>query len=534
MAPPDTISRPADAGKTAGQSRGGGAGTVDVAGSDSAPSPDDRGNAQPTAEDRAETARAGSWQRAQLLMATSAFRQASAYVAAVMVVGAIITWLLFERTNDAASRQLIDAIAIEIDGIADLTRVAGANAAIDVVRRRAAIADQSPRSGASTGRGLYLLENAAGSKLAGNLASWPEALDPQGGGPFEYAAQDRPSERRLAAGLVRDLPGGMRILAGRDLEPQQRLARELRFLFLTGFGALALIGLAAGIIASRLALGRISQVKRTSDAIMAGDLSGRVPISANQDELDDLARNLNAMLDRIEQLMAGLREVSDNIAHDLKTPLTRLRAQAEAALRAGEGADHYRDVLERVIEDADELIKTFNALLLIARLEAGAVADSVEPFDLVPLVADVAELYGPVAEEAGLQLACAVGGKAEVRANRQLIGQAIANMIDNAIKYGAPRAGGSMQAAQGAVAVEVATRGNEVVVSVADHGPGIAAADRERVLKRFVRLEASRTRPGTGLGLSLVSAVARLHGGSVGLEDNKPGLRISIALPLLR
>jgi signal transduction histidine kinase len=532
MAPPDTISRPAEAEQTSGQFR---AGKADVAGRGGASSPRVRAHGQSATDVSQATPRAGPWQRTQLLMATSAFRQASAYVAAVMVVGAIITWQLFERTNDAASRQLIDTIAIEIDGIADLARGAGTRAAVDVVARRASRADQSPDTAAGAGRGLYLLENAAGSKLAGNLASWPPVLDPQdGGGPFEYTAQDRPNERRLAAGLVRELPGGMRILVARDLAPQQRLARELRWLFLAGFGALALIGLAAGILASRLALGRISQVKRTSDAIMAGDLSGRIPISANEDELDDLARNLNAMLDRIEQLMAGLREVSDNIAHDLKTPLTRLRARAEAALRTSEGADHYREALERVIEDADELIKTFNALLLIARLEAGAVADSAERFDLVPLVADVAEFYGPVAEEAGLHLECAVTGRAEIRANRQLIGQAIANLIDNAIKYGTPRAGLSAPANPGIVTVGVAVKGDTVEISVADRGPGIAAADRERVLKRFVRLEASRTRPGTGLGLSLVSAVARLHGGRVGLEENNPGLRIVIALPLTR
>ena len=183
------------------------------------------------------------------------------------------------------------------------------------------------------------------------------------------------------------------------------LAREVRWLYLLGFGALALAGLLAGLVASRLALGRVAEIAATSDQIISGDFSRRVPVTGSGDELDRLAGNLNAMLDRIESLMAGLREVSDNIAHDLKTPLTRLRARAEAALREGDGA-HARDGLGRVIDDADELIKTFNALLLIARLEAGALEASAETFDLAGLVGDIAELYEPVAEEAGMKLTC--------------------------------------------------------------------------------------------------------------------------------
>ena len=189
-----------------------------------------------------------------------------------------------------------------------------------------------------------------------------------------------------------------------------------------------------------------------------------------------------------------------------------------------------RDGLGRVIEDADELIKTFNALLLIARLEAGALEGSAETFELAELVRDVAELYEPVAEEAGMSLVCRADEAALVHANRQLVGQAIANLIDNAIKYG-PRSGNGGPLVGADITVGLALTEREVAISVADRGPGIPAGDRDRVLKRFVRLEASRTRPGTGLGLSLVAAVARLHGGRIQLEDNAPGLRIVLALP---
>jgi signal transduction histidine kinase len=216
--------------------------------------------------------------------------------------------------------------------------------------------------------------------------------------------------------------------------------------------------------------------------------------------------------------------VSDNIAHDLKTPLNRLRNAAEAALRDNTGEAAYREGLEGTIEKADELIKTFNALLLIARLEAGPLEDSLERFDLGKLIEDVSELYMPAAEEAGFALTVAAEPGVVVRANKQLIGQATSNMIDNAIKYARSAAPG------GPISVTVGRTATGVEIAVADRGPGITAADRVRVLKRFVRLEESRTKPGTGLGLSLVAAVARLHRGEVRVEDNAPGLKVILAL----
>ena len=232
------------------------------------------------------------------------------------------------------------------------------------------------------------------------------------------------------------------------------------------------------------------------------------------------------MLDRIEGLMSGLREVSDNIAHDLKTPINRLRNSAEAALRDPRGEEAYREGLERTIEKADELIKTFNALLLIARLEAGPLEESLEQFDLGQLVEDVAELYMPAAEEAGFDLTVETAKGMCVSANRQLIGQALANLIDNAIKYSQIGTSG------GAITVSAKPVSNgDIEISIGDKGPGISDTDRARVLKRFVRLEESRTKPGTGLGLSLVAAVARLHGGRIRLEDNRPGLKVVLILP---
>jgi signal transduction histidine kinase len=263
---------------------------------------------------------------------------------------------------------------------------------------------------------------------------------------------------------------------------------------------------------------------------MAGDLTGRLPIAGTGDELDRLAANLNAMLERIEALMRGLKEVSDNVAHDLRTPLTRLRNRCEAALRAAKSDSDYRDAIEATIEESDQLIRVFDALLMIARAESGEPRAGMTAFDAAEIARDVGELYEPVADEKGLALHVEAASPAPVRGNRELIGQALANLLDNAIKY----AGASRDRAAGGVpeiVVTAQTKGDQIMLGVGDRGPGIPPADRTRAVERFVRLEQSRTEPGSGLGLSLASAVARLHGGELRLEDNAPGLRALLILP---
>jgi signal transduction histidine kinase len=293
------------------------------------------------------------------------------------------------------------------------------------------------------------------------------------------------------------------------------------------FAALAALG---ALFVARRVLKRIDDINTSAHGIMAGDLTGRLPVSGSGDELDRLAEGLNEMLGRIGELMQGLREVSDNIAHDLRTPLTRLRNHAEAALAFGGDAAAYRAGLERTIEESDNLIKIFNALLLIARAEAGGDVEALHPFDVGEAALSVAELYEPIAEEEGVSLKVEAEDNLTVQGNRELVAQAVANLVDNALKYGAPKEGG-LADVRPDVVVSARRVGGSVVLTVADRGPGIAPPDRARVLGRFVRLEGSRSRPGSGLGLSLAAAVARMHGGSVDLEDNGPGLRVRVTLP---
>jgi signal transduction histidine kinase len=339
---------------------------------------------------------------------------------------------------------------------------------------------------------------------------------------------------RTAVGVPLPVPGGLNLIVGRDIEDLSRFARTMGQLGLWSIALLAALGIGAGLAVSRSVLRRIEAINEASRTIMGGDLSKRLPLHGSGDELDRLSESLNAMLARIEDLIVALREVSDNIAHDLKTPLNRLRNRAEAALRNPDGAASYRDGLVKTIEEADELIKTFNSLLLIARLEAGAVAESMGPADPASIISDVAELYEPVAEEAGLQLEMSAAKGLSLNVNRELVSQAIANLVDNAIKYSLvdDRPGAADGAAQLKVTISMVRAGDSIEIAVADRGPGVPAPDRERALQRFVRLEKSRSRPGSGLGLSLVAAVARLHGGSVRLEDNTPGLRAVLTLPM--
>ena len=457
------------------------------------------------------------------LFRTTTFRLSLTYLALFSAAAAVAIFYIYWNTTVLLTRQLHQTIDAELKGLAEQYKAGGQAQLVRTVAERS----QTP------GNSLYLVADQEGHRIAGNLSAIsPELWNSVGPVEFVYS---RPApggtEARLAFANVFRLAGGYRLIVGRDIEERRELARVIWSAMLWGLGVMAVFGIGGGYLVSRNLLARIDAVAATTRTIMEGDLTGRLPVSGSGDELDRLSESLNLMLARIEQLMAGLREVSDNIAHDLKTPLNRLRNRVEAALRESHGEPAYREALERTIEEADGLIKTFNALLSIARLEAGAGGENREVLDVSALLSDVAELYEPVADERGLVLRAEASEPIFIRADRQLLGQAIANLIDNAIKYGAPDSCQGGNGPKPEIGIKAKAVGAMAEIVVSDRGSGVPGAERERVLERFVRLEASRSEPGSGLGLSLVAAVARLHGGRLQLEDNQPGLRVVLSLP---
>lgn len=463
------------------------------------------------------------------LFRTTAFKLSLAFLAFAAIGAGLVLTIVAMEVVSLVDDEMKQTIRAEADGLAEQYAQGG-------IRRLGFIIEQRARE---PGSSLYLLTNFAGETLAGNIEGLPPGVLAKAGfieTPYETA--DGAAIDRQALAHIFVLPGGFRLLVGHDLRDRARIgalmvrALAISLIFLAGLGAIG------SLFVARRVLRRIDAMSSASRAIMAGDLSERLPVSGSGDELDRLAENLNDMLTRIGELMAGLREVSDNIAHDLRTPLTRLRNHAEAALRLEGDKQEYRAALERTIEESDNLIRVFNALLMIARAEAGADRAGLSDFDVGEATRAVVDLYEPAADDAGAALKAAIESGIIARGNRELFGQSIANLIDNALKYGAPQPALALAAptapgdeTRPEVELKVRRVGETVEIVVADHGPGIEAADRARVLDRFVRLEGARTRPGSGLGLSLAAAVAHLHGGAVRLEDNAPGLRVVITLP---
>lgn len=371
------------------------------------------------------------------------------------------------------------------------------------------------------GDSIYILATPDLEPIAGNAKSWPTAAEANGA--WMTFGIDRSefgdSEPHRAQALhVTLLPVGYHLLVGRDMRSQERFQEALASAFFAALVVIVALGVVEGLVMSRAILGRIDAINQAAERIMHGGVKHRMPVRGRHDEFDRLSENLNRMLDEIERLLGSIRAVTNNIAHDLRSPLNRLRNRLETALGESDAAQR-ADTIERAIGEADDLLATFNALLSIADAEAGTSRGNLLPVDLVALSQDVAELYEPLVEEQGLVLEKSIAGPATVSGNRQLLFQAIGNLIDNATKYGA--AGGRVS-----LTVQTGSGGPEVVV--ADRGPGIPAADREHVLERFVRLDSSRSTPGNGLGLSLVAAIARLHNAVLRLDDNHPGLKVTL------
>ena len=456
------------------------------------------------------------------LLRTTAFKLTLVYLAVFAIFAAFLLMYFAWNTRRLITEQITQTVDAEITGLSEQYRQGG-------IRRLVFIVDaRSRRPGSS----LYLVTAPAGQTLAGNVGSLPAGtLNTTGWVETAYRRPDDP-DGSVHHALVRvfQLPAGFRLLVGRDLEERERLRDIILAAGRWSLAIVVVLGIAGGLFVTRRVLKRVDAMTETTRKIMEGDLTGRLAIAGTGDELDRLASNLNDMLERIEALMHGLKEMSDNIAHDLKTPLTRLRNRCEEALRVAEDESQYRLALESTIEESEALIATFNALLMIARAESGQARDGMTDVDAAEIARGVGELYEPVADEKGIQLRVAAPAAVPVHGNRELISQALANLVDNAIKYGAPD-NGLINGAEPEIVIEAMPDGERILLTVADAGCGIPAVDRGRAVERFVRLEQSRSQPGSGLGLSLAAAVARLHGGELRLEDNHPGLRTVLSLP---
>lgn len=454
------------------------------------------------------------------IMRTTALRLSALYI---LLFGLVATGLSLYMTDFSASlltEQTEQALHEELRYIEDAYNYGGLPLLIRTIDYR------SRQPGAF----LYLVADPMGRILAGNVARIELGLLNHNGliaNSFLYSRfgeHGKTSEHRALA-IVFDLPNGMKVLIGRDLDEPERFAAVIRKAVMIALAAMVGGALLIWFFVGRRALQRIDHVTAASQRLMEGDFSGRLPVSGVGDEFDRLSANLNVMLDRIEELNIGLRQVSDNIAHDLKTPLTRLRNRAEEALSGQKTKLEYRQALDAVIAESDQLIRTFNAILMISRIEASSTIEHLEVMNMKLILEDAIELYEPFAEESGVLLQLGDTFDKELKLNRELIAQSIFNLIDNAIKY-APQDGREAK-----VCLSMEYRGEHLLVVVSDNGPGIAADKREKVTERFVRLEESRTQPGFGIGLSIAKAVMKLHGGELLLENANPGLRAVLLFP---
>ncbi len=464
-----------------------------------------------------------SWLRKPRLLQTTAARLALRY----SLIYALVLGLAFAGLLGSVIRQVDAQLKAELrQDLASLAQVH------DTGGMEGLVAELNTRvENIGKQRRLYLLLSPQEKKLAGNLLGGPDDEDLPHDGEVHTVWIDEEDLPRGAFDddaylpfIARRLPDGSRLIVGRGVEQAEDLF-ELAEFMAEGLGMAVLLALVISVTLGHTILRRMDTISKTAGEIMAGDLSRRVPISKRNDEFDALAGRLNAMLDRVQQLIKGLREVTDNVAHDLRSPLTRLRNRLEITLLEQRSEGEYRDALNSGIEDAESLIKTFNALLSIAQTEAGTHRTQWGVVDLDQIAFDLVDLYKPLAEEKQQVFEFKPNGNLTIVGSRHLIAQAMGNLLENAIKYTPER---------GSVRLQIHSSQSATEVIVSDTGPGIPASERERVLERYVRLESSRHTPGNGLGLSLVKAVAKLHNAELTLTDNNPGLIVTIRFPYAR
>ncbi len=447
------------------------------------------------------------------ILGSITFKLALTYTLIFGTSVAALFYFVYLSTTGFVIEQKEAAIDADVTGFQETFERSGVTGLIIAINRRAI--------GGSSRDGIYLLVDSVGNTLAGNLRGWPRNIVPDDvwlnfSINDQRRAEPETADVRAKQYVVQGGQQNYMLLVGRDVRDAREFRSRLLDSLNVGLGITLALGLLGGLIFSSTIMRRIAAITRTCRSIMSGDLTQRVAISHQNDELGQLSHSINAMLDQIERLMNGMRQVSDNVAHDLRTPLTRLRSRLESAARHLNDPTQ-RETIEGAIGDADSLLATFAALLRIARAEAGSQRTFVD-IDLNAIAEEVVDLYSPLAEDKGLTFVSQFEPGLIARGDPNLIGQALANLLDNAIKY----------TEKGSVTVALTTKDGRPAIVVADTGPGVPEAYRGKVLERLFRLEQSRTSPGSGLGLSLVAAVAKSHGLELKLEDNMPGLRVTL------
>ncbi|OKL43182.1 sensor histidine kinase [Pseudovibrio exalbescens] len=463
------------------------------------------------------------------LVRTTSFKLSLITITVFIGLSLFLFQFISSNTDALMREQVVQTVDADVNGLTEPYAFGGITGLAQAIERRV----RQPNAN------LYLLVDFAGNLIAGNISHLPTAVLDKADGEIHFVNYQRLSETvegeaampETYEAVVRvfKLPGNFRLLVGRELEEQSRLHGLLGDALKLWLAGMVVLAVAVWFFISRRILKRMDGMTRSSQHIMAGDLSQRLEVTGSGDEFDRLAISLNQMLERIEELLKGLKEVSDNIAHDLKTPLTRMRGRVEEALRERQTEPELREALEETLVETDELINTFNALLRIARVEAGSEGVHMERLPLHSIAEDLCELYEPVAEDQGVLFHSSVDADLCVMGDRQLLSQALANLIENALKYGRPY----HPETPAEVSVRLYQRGQSALLEVADNGTGIPATEVERVCERFVRLDNSRSEPGSGLGLALIKAVAGVHHGQLELTSGEPGLVARLVLPLV-
>ena len=446
------------------------------------------------------------------LLRSSSLRNALVYGALFIAAVIVVLTFIYLSTVGYMDRQMDTILESDLRGLSRQFESEGEPGLAHTLSERVA---QHP-----DGEVVYLLLDAQGRVLAGNLDEWPSStIDEDGWIDFLLYEWDFERETRPARALTARLPGDLKLLVGRDVGDRDRVRRLILDALGWALAFTVVLALGIGVLISSRVTDRLEQLNTTARQIMEGDLGRRAPTDGSGDDFDQLAMNLNRMLDRIQSLMTTVQEISNNVAHDLRKPLTRLRHRLEEAQSAA--PDLAMPALQQATLEAEELMSTFNSLLRISRIESRSRRSAFVDVDIGALLADVCELYEPTAEESDQHLVVRADPGIVVRGDRDLLFQAVANLVDNAIKY---------TPAGGEIHLRVVSDSGRARVTVSDTGPGIPAALRDKVFQRFFRVDDSRSTPGNGLGLSLVRAVAELHEAELRLADNSPGLRVELDL----